>query len=62
MFNINLWISRTGYTGEDGVEIMVRNEFSEMLWDKILEFGKEFGIKPIGLGARDTLRWLSFLS
>lgn len=56
LFNINLWISRTGYTGEDGVEIMVRNEFSEMLWDKILEFGKEYGIKPIGLGARDTLR------
>ena len=56
LFNINLWISRTGYTGEDGVEIMVRNEFSEMLWDKILDFGKEFGIKPIGLGARDTLR------
>ena len=56
LFNINLWISRTGYTGEDGVEIMVRNEFSEILWDKILEFGKEFGIKPIGLGARDTLR------
>lgn len=56
LFNINLWVSRTGYTGEDGVEIMVRNEFSEILWDKILEFGKEFGIKPIGLGARDTLR------
>ena len=56
LFNINLWISRTGYTGEDGVEIMVRNEFSEYLWDKLLEAGKEFGIKPIGLGARDTLR------
>jgi aminomethyltransferase len=56
MFNINLWISRTGYTGEDGVEVLVKNEFSEMLWDKILEVGKEFGIKPIGLGARDTLR------
>lgn len=56
LFNINLWISRTGYTGEDGVEILVRNEFSEILWDKILEAGKEFGIKPIGLGARDTLR------
>ena len=54
--NINLWISRTGYTGEDGVEILVRNEFSELLWDKILEIGQEFGIKPIGLGARDTLR------
>lgn len=54
--NINLWISRTGYTGEDGVEILVRNEFSETLWDKILEFGEDFNIKPIGLGARDTLR------
>ena len=54
--NINLWISRTGYTGEDGVEILVKNEFSEYLWDKILEQGQEFGIKPIGLGARDTLR------
>ena len=56
LFNINLCISRTGYTGEDGVEIMVRNEFSEYLWDKLLDAGKEFGIKPIGLGARDTLR------
>lgn len=56
LFNINLWISRTGYTGEDGVEILVKNEFSEYLWDKLLEAGKEFGIKPIGLGARDTLR------
>ena len=56
LFNINLWISRTGYTGEDGVEILVKNEFSEYLWDKLLDAGKEFGIKPIGLGARDTLR------
>ena len=56
LFNINLWISRIGYTGEDGVEIMVRNEFSEYLWDKLLDAGNEFGIKPIGLGARDTLR------
>ena len=56
LFNINLWISRTGYTGEDGVEILVKNEFSEYLWDKLLEAGKEYGIKPIGLGARDTLR------
>ena len=56
LFNINVWISRTGYTGEDGVEILVRNEFSEYLWDKLLEAGQEYGIKPIGLGARDTLR------
>ncbi len=53
---IKVLASRTGYTGEDGFELLVENEFSEDLWDKILEYGKEFGIKPIGLGARDTLR------
>ena len=53
---IRLLASRTGYTGEDGFELLVENEFSEFLWDKILEEGKEFNIKPIGLGARDTLR------
>ena len=56
LFNINLWISRTGYTGEDGVEILVKNEFAEYLWDRLLGAGKDYGIKPIGLGARDTLR------
>ena len=56
LFNINLFVSRTGYTGEDGFEILVKNEFSELLWDKIIENGKEFDLKPIGLGARDTLR------
>ena len=53
---IKVLASRTGYTGEDGFELLVENEFSEELWDKILEQGQEFGIKPIGLGARDTLR------
>ncbi len=53
---LKVLISRTGYTGEDGYEILVENRHSEFLWDKILEEGKEFGIKPIGLGARDTLR------
>ena len=53
---INVFASRTGYTGEDGFEIMVRNECSQYLWNVILEKGQEFGIKPIGLGARDTLR------
>ena len=53
---IKLLASRTGYTGEDGFELLVENEFSEELFDKILEAGKPFGIKPIGLGARDTLR------
>lgn len=53
---IKLLVSRTGYTGEDGFEILVENELAEFIWDKILERGQEFGIKPIGLGARDTLR------
>lgn len=56
LFNINLFVSRTGYTGEDGFEILVRNEFSQLLWNYIIEAGKEFSLKPIGLGARDTLR------
>ncbi len=53
---IKVFASRTGYTGEDGFELLVENEFSEELWDKILDNGQEFGIRPIGLGARDTLR------
>ena len=53
---IKVLASRTGYTGEDGYEILVENQHSEFLWNKILEEGAEFGIKPIGLGARDTLR------
>lgn len=54
--NINVIISRTGYTGEDGFEILVKNHYSAYLWNEILKDGKEFGIQPIGLGARDTLR------
>lgn len=50
-------VSRTGYTGEDGFEIYTSNEAVEKLWDRMLEAGKEFGIKPAGLGARDTLRF-----
>jgi len=49
-------ISRTGYTGEDGFEIYIPPEEAPRIWDKILEAGKEFGIKPCGLGARNTLR------
>lgn len=56
LLGVDLWVSRTGYTGEDGVEILMKNESAEFMWDKVLEFGQEFGIKPIGLGARDTLR------
>lgn len=56
LFNINLFVSRTGYTGEDGFEILVKNEVSELLWNYTIECGEEFNLKPIGLGARDTLR------
>jgi len=47
---------RTGYTGEDGFEIMLPEKDAPIVWDAIYEAGQEFGIKPIGLGARDTLR------
>jgi aminomethyltransferase len=50
-------ISRTGYTGEDGFEIYCRAEDAIALWEAILEAGKEEGVIPCGLGARDTLRF-----
>lgn len=50
-------VSRTGYTGEDGFEIYLPPEFAGLLWDKILAVGQDEGILPIGLGARDTLRF-----
>ncbi|MGH4138866.1 glycine cleavage system aminomethyltransferase GcvT [Clostridium sp.] len=50
-------ISRTGYTGEDGFEIYTSNEQIEKLWHKLLNIGKEDGLKPTGLGCRDTLRF-----
>ncbi len=53
--NISCMISRTGYTGEDGFEIFFDSSWLE-IWDKIIHAGEEFGIKPAGLGARDTLR------
>lgn len=49
-------ISSTGYTGEPGFEIIVGNEGAEALWDRLMRTGEDSGIKPIGLGARDTLR------
>jgi aminomethyltransferase len=49
-------IARTGYTGEDGFEIYIDPEEAERIWDEVLEAGREFGIKPCGLGARNTLR------
>ncbi len=52
----NVVISTTGYTGAGGCEIYMPNECAEAIWNKVFEAGAEFGIKPIGLGARDTLR------
>ena len=48
--------ARTGYTGEDGVELFFANEIAEIFFPALLEAGKPFGLKPCGLGARDTLR------
>ncbi len=48
--------STTGYTGSGGCEIYVKNKDAAKLWKKVMEAGEEFGIKPVGLGARDTLR------
>lgn len=52
----NVIISATGYTGAGGFEIYVANQDAKKVWDAIFESGRSFGIKPIGLGARDTLR------
>lgn len=49
-------ISATGYTGSGGFEIYCKNSEVKQVWDKVLEAGSSFGIKPIGLAARDTLR------
>ncbi len=49
-------ISATGYTGSGGFELYINKEDALDVWNKIFEAGEEFGIKPIGLGARDTLR------
>ncbi|UCE41680.1 MAG: glycine cleavage system aminomethyltransferase GcvT [Candidatus Aminicenantes bacterium] len=53
---VEAFVSRTGYTGEDGFEIYTLAPNPEKVWDAILEEGKAYGLQPIGLGARDTLR------
>lgn len=58
---VKVIISRTGYTGEDGFEIYGDNEGIKKVWDKIIEVGKPLGLKPTGLGCRDTLRFESNL-
>lgn len=54
--NGSLLVARTGYTGEDGFEIVGSDEAILRVWSKVLEIGRPFGLKPAGLGARDTLR------
>jgi len=50
------FITRTGYTGEDGFEVTVPHKVVQQVWNKMFELGKPYGIVPCGLGARDTLR------
>ena len=52
----NILISATGYTGAGGFEIYFENKHAETIWNAVMEAGKDFGIKPAGLAARDTLR------
>jgi aminomethyltransferase len=52
----NVIISATGYTGSGGFEIYCKNSEVKQVWDKVFEVGADYGIKPIGLAARDTLR------
>ena len=52
----NVIISATGYTGSGGFEIYVKNDDAQRVWDRVFEAGADYGIKPIGLAARDTLR------
>lgn len=53
---VRVMVSRTGYTGEDGFEVFVPPALAELVWNALLEAGAADGIKPCGLGARDTLR------
>ncbi len=60
--NVRCTAARTGYTGEDGVEVFCAWNDAPALWNQLLELGKPSGIKPTGLGARDTLRLEARLS
>lgn len=51
-----VWISRSGYTGEDGFELFSRNDAAGLIWDRLVAGGKALGALPAGLGARNTLR------
>ena len=49
-------VTRTGYTGEDGYELIVRTDVAQQVWNNLMLAGREFGVRPAGFGARDTLR------
>ena len=51
-----IYVARTGYTGEDGFELVAPAETIEEVWSNVLDAGRQSGLKPCGLGARDTLR------
>jgi len=54
--DVEAWVARTGYTGEDGFELFCANEDAVTVWRALLSAGKPHGLEPVGLGARDTLR------
>ena len=56
LFGYDVWVSRTGYTGEDGVELIMKNKYAVPIWEGLLSNASDIKVKPIGLGARDTLR------
>lgn len=56
LFEVDLWVSRTGYTGEDGLELIMKNKFAVKIWNELLNNCGDIVVEPIGLGARDTLR------
>jgi aminomethyltransferase len=60
--NVRCTVARTGYTGEDGVEIFCTPDDAPQLWRTLLDLGRDQGVMPAGLGARDTLRLESRLS
>lgn len=54
---VQMLLSRTGYTGEDGFELYFHKDKAHEVWESLLQHGADFGIQPCGLGARDTLRF-----